>query len=56
MAENLNLTINMGTIILVAEILKEERKADRPPVYDAAEAIKSAVEKLRKAGAQIQEE
>lgn len=52
----MQLTIDEGTIILVAEILKAERGLDRPPVSDAIEAIKAAVRKLKAAGAAVDEE
>lgn len=52
----MNLTIDTGTIILVAEILKAERGADRPHVQDAVEAIKEAVKRMREAGAEHEED
>ena len=52
----MQLTINEGTIILVAEILKAERGLDRPQVSDAIEAIKAAVRKLKAADAAVDEE
>lgn len=51
----MQLTIDESTIILVAEILKAERGLDRPPVSDAVEAIKAVVQKLKSAGAAVDE-
>lgn len=45
-----------AAIILVAEILKAERGLDRPPVDDAVQAIKAVIQKLRSAGAKVDEE
>lgn len=49
----MELTIDTGTVILVAEILRAERGADRPPVEDAQDAIVNAVKRLSSAGAEL---
>ena len=51
----MTLTINEGTIILVAEILKAERGLDRPPVSDAVDAIMAVVRKLQAAGVEVED-
>lgn len=49
----MELTIDAGTVVLVAEILKAERGVERPPVGDAQKAIVAAVKRMRSAGAEL---
>lgn len=56
MSENVNIQVDIGTIILVAEILKEERGLDEPPVQDAVAALKSAFARLESAGVHFETE
>lgn len=51
----MQLTIDQGTIILVAEILKAERGAAQVDVDDATRAIIEVIEKLRVSGATIED-
>lgn len=44
--DTLELTINNGTILLVAEILQSERGHTELPINDAGQAIVDAVKRL----------
>ncbi|QOL80430.1 hypothetical protein [Pseudooceanicola spongiae] len=53
MNENITLTIDTGTIILVAEILKAERGAKQVDVPDAQKAIVDALRSFSAAGVEL---
>jgi len=48
MAKDLTISIDTGTLILVAQILKEERGIDDIDLEDAADAITKALQRLAK--------
>lgn len=47
MSDDVTLTINEGTLLLVAEILRAERGEEKRSGKDAAEAIRAALRNLR---------
>lgn len=49
----MQLTIDAGTVILVADILQAERGLERPPIEDARNAILASVHRLSAAGAEV---